>query len=163
MMIRLAILPLLALVACQQASRNKAAEVDAAARADAPIREVATLPPDETAIVQTENGSAGAANSGTKIPEGLHGRWGLVPADCTSKLGDAKGLLIVGADTLTFYESRARLARIAVATPARLAGEFAFSGEGQTWTKTETLELKDGALVRSEAGLPQPLRYSRCR
>src|SRR3546814_15417418 len=39
------------------------------------------------------------------IPESLRGRWGLVPTDCTSTQGDAKGLLTVSGDTLTFYES----------------------------------------------------------
>ncbi len=36
------------------------------------------------------------ANAKT-IPAALHGRWGMVPADCTSTRGDNKGLLTITA------------------------------------------------------------------
>ena len=38
------------------------------------------------------------------IPAALQGRWGLTPGDCTSTLGDAKGLLIVNSTELRFYK-----------------------------------------------------------
>src|SRR3569623_2124157 len=41
------------------------------------------------------------------IPAALQGRWGLAPGDCTSALGDAKGLLVINSRELRFYESRA--------------------------------------------------------
>src|SRR5687768_11553061 len=50
---------------------------------------------------------AGNQAPAASIPAALHGRWGMSPADCTSTRGDAKGLLVVSADGLRFYESRA--------------------------------------------------------
>jgi hypothetical protein len=157
---RCALLSLLALTACQAPPQGNAA--NGAEQASAPVKQVETLPPDETAVVEKPDGKPVLVPASTKIPESLQGRWGLVPADCTSTRGDAKGLLTVGADTLVFYESRARLQRIASAAPDRLVGAFAFTGEGQNWTRTETLELKDGALLRSDEEVSTPLRYSRC-
>ena len=34
----------------------------------------------------------------TVIPAAFHGRWGMVPADCTSTRGDNKGLITVDAE-----------------------------------------------------------------
>ena len=72
--------------------------------------DVDVLPPDESAVTPTnelENGDDAEPvnDTATAIPASLHGRWGLTPADCTSTRGDAKGLLIVSADGLKFYES----------------------------------------------------------
>lgn len=96
------------------------------------------------------------------IPEAFHGRWGLVPEDCTSTRGDAKGLLTVSGDSLRFYESRATLAHLIGSWPEKLEAEFAFSGEGQEWSKTETLALtaSSNTLVRTEDGVEY--RYRRC-
>ena len=101
------------------------------------------------------------------IPVAAQGRWGLVPADCTSTRGDAKGLLTVSATTLTFYESRGTLTRIAERSDTRLRATFAFSGEGMTWTRDEVLDVQDGGktLIRREYGedaAPGPFKYARC-
>ena len=101
------------------------------------------------------------------IPVAVQGRWGLVPADCTSTRGDAKGLMIVSATTLTFYESRGTLKQIAEQSDTRLRANFAFSGEGMTWTRDELLDVQGGGktLVRREYGeeaAPGPFKYARC-
>ncbi|WP_198159807.1 MULTISPECIES: hypothetical protein [Sphingomonas] len=161
-MTRLLILPLLALAACQaNAPDNSANDAVAANQAEAPVKEVETLPPDET-VVEPENEAEAPAAA---IPESMQGRWGLVPADCTSTRGDAKGLLTITGDTLQFYESRAKLAKIVGNWPEKLKAEFAFTGEGQSWTRTETLSLTNSSntLVREDEELAQPLRYSRCK
>ena len=97
-----------------------------------------------------------------KIPVALQGRWGLAPTDCTSALGDAKGLLIVNADELRFYESRALPAANVQTSANSISGDFAFTGEGEQWTRHETLELRDGKLVRTERGPLASFRYVRC-
>ena len=106
------------------------------------------------------------AEAATAIPAAIHGRWGLVPADCTSTRGDAHGLLTITADTLRFYESVARLDSATEIAPDRLTGSFAFEGEGQRWTRVMTLSLEGAGarLVRSEEGDGEPLRldYRRC-
>jgi hypothetical protein len=160
-MTRLLILPLLALAACQaNAPDNAANDAVAANQANAPVKDIETLPPDET-VVDPDNETTAEAT----IPESMQGRWGLVPADCTSTRGDAKGLLTITADTLKFYESRATLTKVVGNWPEKLKAEFAFTGEGQSWTRTETLSLTNSSntLVREDEELAQPLRYARCK
>lgn len=151
----------LLLAACQPEPANPSNAVTANARVP-PADEAA---PDNTAAASNRTGD-GAAAPVAAIPAALHGRWGLVPADCTSTRGDAKGLLTISADTLRFYESRARLAQVTASSPTRIAATFAFEGEGQSWTRTVTLELgSDGAtLVRREEaeGERLSLGYRRC-
>jgi hypothetical protein len=107
-----------------------------------------------------------AAVKADAIPEQLRGSWGMVPADCTSTRGDAKGLLVIDATTLKFYESLGKLGTIAEAGDTRIRASFDFTGEGMTWQREETLELQDGALIRREAGqdaAPGPFKYTRCQ
>ena len=103
----------------------------------------------------------------SEIPAPIRGRWGLVPKDCTSTLGDAKGLLTVSAGQLKFYEAVAKLRKVKEAQDDRISGTFVFSGEGQTWTLDVVLDVQDGGktLVRRDYGkdaLPGPLKYTRC-
>lgn len=102
-----------------------------------------------------------------EIPLAVRGRWGLVPADCTSKRGDAKGLLEVSADQLTFYESVAKLGTIKEAGENRIRATFSYTGEGQSWTQDVVLDAQnDGkTLIRRDYGrdaMPGPLKYTRC-
>lgn len=103
-----------------------------------------------------------AAVADGKIPPAFQGRWGLVPADCTSTRGDNKGLMTVEADRLTFYESRATIGKMAVVSPTELKATLDFSGEGQTWQQETPLILEDNgnALTRTAEG--QTLRYAKC-
>lgn len=161
-MTRIAFLPLLALAACQGAPENNSVtQADAQSQLEAPVKEIETLPPDESTVVPT-NDMAAEAPTKAAIPESMHGRWGMVPEDCTSTRGDAKGLLTVTGDTLQFYESRAKLAKTIGSWPEKLTAEFAFTGEGQEWTRTETLALtgSSNTLVRTEDG--SEFRYRRC-
>ncbi|MBN7785417.1 hypothetical protein JYP51_10820 [Ponticoccus gilvus] len=101
------------------------------------------------------------------VPLALQGRWGLVAADCDPRRDDAKGVMVVQADTLAFYESRATLARVDDRSETRLEGMFVFSGEGETWQRALLLDLRDGGegLMRQELGegaAPDALHYMRC-
>lgn len=97
------------------------------------------------------------------IPAALHGRWGMTPADCTTTRGDAKGLLVVSADGMRFYESRATPVRNVERTNASISADFAFTGEGQEWTKFQTLTLEDDKLMRTESSPMASFTYVRCR
>ena len=97
------------------------------------------------------------------IPAALHGRWGMAPADCTSTGGDAKGLLVVSSDGLRFYESRATPVSNVELSNDSIRADFAFTGEGQTWTKFQTLALEDDRLVRTESSPMASFTYVRCR
>ena len=145
----LSLVPLaaLALAACQQAEAPSAGE-DPRTGAASPAP--AAQPPAAVAI-----------------PAALHGRWGLVPADCTSTRGDAKGLVTIDATTLRFYESRAQLGAVRQRDDNGIEASFAFSGEGQTWRLDVDLRVKDGGktMLRRDKGpdaAAQPLRYARC-
>ena len=107
-------------------------------------------------------GNAVTTASASSIPAALHGRWGLSPADCMSAIGDARGLLVVGENELRFYESVALPAANVQTSPNSVSGDFAFTGEGQNWTKHQTLELRDGELIRTDRDPIASFRYVRC-
>ncbi len=97
------------------------------------------------------------------IPAALQGRWGLVPADCTSTRGDAKGLLVISQTSLRFYESTATPARNVKTAPDMVSADFDFTGEGQSWTKFATLEADGDKLVRTESSPMASFTYIRCK
>jgi len=129
---------------------------------------VATTPaPPEAAPTTAPAPTASPSDTGTGIPAALQGRWGLVPADCTSTRGDNKGLLTITADTLRFYESVGTLGKVAERDASRIVADFAMTGEGQSWTRRMVLDAEDNgkSLVRREQGADAMLgllRYQRC-
>ena len=96
------------------------------------------------------------------IPAALQGRWGLSPGDCTSRRGDAKGLLVVTPTELRFYESRAVPSENVETDPNSIAGNFAFTGEGQSWSKYESLKIEKQVLVRTETKPMASFSYAKC-
>jgi len=97
------------------------------------------------------------------IPATLHGRWGMTPGDCTSTRSDTKGLLVVSGDGLRFYESRAVPSRNVKASADSISADFAFTGEGQSWTRYQALTLEDDKLIRTESSPMASFTYARCR
>ena len=127
---RLLVLTALALTACSS---------------EAPAPE-ASATPAETAspaveVTDTPAIAAPEAPPLRTIPAAFHGRWGLVPGDCTSTRGDAKGLITVTDDAIRFYESVARPVALTPVGARRLDGNYAATGEGQTWTLLQRLEV----------------------
>ncbi|MGV2495090.1 hypothetical protein [Pelagerythrobacter aerophilus] len=164
LMIVLAAAPAFALAACGAPADDSADGADAATETPMPVEpdggigDGATPPAGETSSPDGDMAS---------IPVALQGRWGLVAADCTSTRGDAKGLIEVTGNTITFYESRATLDDVAQRTDDSIRAKFSFTGEGMTWTRDMALAAQDGGktLVRTEYGenaMADPLRYSRC-
>jgi hypothetical protein len=96
------------------------------------------------------------------IPAALQGRWGLSPADCSSALSDAKGLLVVNSNALRFYESRAVPAGDVDTDATSISGNFAFTGEGRSWTKYEELKVDKARLTRTEDKPPASFSYAKC-
>jgi len=94
------------------------------------------------------------------IPAKFSGRWGMVPADCTSTRGDAKGLIRIGERTIRFYESTATLQNRLPGAATSFAGDFSFTGEGMSWKKAMTLMVQGDTLTRTEDG--QSFTYTRC-
>lgn len=96
------------------------------------------------------------------IPAALQGRWGLTPADCTPGRSDAKGLLTITSGDLRFYESRAVPGADVTTDENSAAGTFAYSGEGQSWSKYEALKVEKGRLTRTETKPSASLTYAKC-
>jgi hypothetical protein len=126
-----------------------------AANANAPS------PPDGSPPTSPSAPAVTRAPSG-KIPAALQGRWGLTPGDCTSALGDAKGLLVINDSELRFYESRAVPGADAQADGDSISGTFDFTGEGQSWSKFEALKLQGRDLVRTETKPAASFTYAKC-
>lgn len=122
----------------------------------APPTNVATTPAPPATAETTPPPSA------PKIPVAIQGRWALTPRDCTSPLGDAKGLLVINGSELRFYESRAVPEANVQTSPSSISGNFAFTGEGQSWTKSETFELQQDKLIRTESDPMASFTYARC-
>ncbi len=97
------------------------------------------------------------------IPAALHGRWAMAPDDCISTRDDAKGLLVISATEIRFYESRAVPGANANASADSIRGDFTFTGEGQTWTKFELLQLNRQELVRTESNPTASFTYAKCK
>ena len=104
----------------------------------------------------------GSSIPAMKIPAAFHGRWGLTPGDCTTALGDAKGMLVINEGEMRFYESRAVPAADVASDGHSMSGNFGFSGEGQSWTKYESLRLDKGVLTRTETKPTASFSYAKC-
>ena len=156
----------LAIAACQQQPAGDTATADAEGTAPPAAMPSDAAPPAADAPSPTPTASPTGIPA-TTIPASLQGRWGMVPADCTSTRGDAKGLLGISATTLTFYESVARLGSIKNRTETFIQAEFSFTGEGMEWSREESLTVKGDTLTRTETGGDEPesagpFTYTRC-
>ena len=159
-----ALLLALALTACQQNS-NDNLSIDESNSLNA---EVETLPADESSLNNVGDASSNAADpappppesAAAVIPAHYHGRWGMVPADCTSTRGDAKGLIVIGGPSIKFYEATATLKEQRPAIATSFSGLFAFTGEGQNWEKVMTFTRTGDTLKRAEES--GTFTYQRC-
>jgi hypothetical protein len=118
---------------------------------------------DETPPTPDGNNSAPISASPTPggvIPAAYQGRWGMVPADCTSIRGDNKGLMTIGDTSIRFYESTATLTERRPAIATSFSGLFAFRGEGQSWEKVMTFTRTGDTLKRAEK--EGDFTYKRC-
>ena len=124
-------------------------------------------PGAEAVATQSIAGSPDIGPLPTRVPEGMRGRWGLVPDDCLPPRADAKGLMVVDAASLVFYEARGALRSVSSGSATRLRATFAMTGEGMRWDREQSFALDpaNDVLVRQEFGrdaIPQPLTYHRC-
>ena len=128
------------------------------ATAEAIHNQADTTPP--APVTNQEEPAMVPPTPGAIIPAQYHGRWGLVPADCTSTRGDNKGLITVGDTRIRFYESTATLTRQRPAKANSFAGEFVFTGEGQRWQKVMTMTRSGDTLERADQ--EGSFTYKRC-
>ena len=136
--------------------------VDKKAENTAGLPDVATAAPSATGEPRANTVPAQAPAANIAIPPALQGRWGLTPADCDGSPGVAKGLLVINAGELRFYESRAVPAADVDSDADSISGSFAFTGEGQSWTKFESLKVDKGVLTRTETKPTASFSYAKC-
>lgn len=153
----------MALAACGSSSDDSAAQDGPAAPVAADSIPASTEPADTSPIPASPDTAVVAA-----IPAAMQGRWGMVPADCTSTRGDAKGLITVSAKDIRFYESVGTLGTISQGDANHIRANFAFTGEGMEWTREMDMAIEDGGevLIRQEFGqdaIPGPQRYTKCK
>ena len=96
------------------------------------------------------------------IPASLQGRWGLAPRDCSATASGAKGLLVVTPDNMQFFESHAIPATDVSAETNSISGNFAFTGDGRSWTKYEALKVDHRRLMRTEINPSTSFTYAKC-
>jgi len=126
------------------------------------LPDVNTVSPSPTGGPPSENSTTTntTATAAGVIPPALHGRWGLTPADCTQAA--AEGQLVIDGNELRFYESVAVPTAGVVTSAESIGGDFNFTGEGQSWSKYQSLRVKGGLLTRTERGPVASFRYVRC-
>lgn len=162
---------LFALAACSQDGDENITIDDGVNAAEAANAEIEVLPPDDSPNGGGNDAASNANESGNEatppdsitaavIPAQHRGRWGMVPGDCTSTRGDAKGLITVGDKNIRFYESTATLKERRPAIATSFSGLFGFTGEGQTWEKVMTFTRTGDTLKRAED--EGTFTYKRC-
>ena len=142
-------------------------------RVEVPEREAEAQAAIEQAVAH--NGAASTALTGVPVgtatptaardrafPTEFLGYWGVAPDDCELANTAATGRINIDADTIRFYEGRARVQHLARRSPQEVVADLRFSGEGRSWERRETFRLDAGgtALIRSDS--PATLRYRRC-
>lgn len=163
----LALAAALALAACSSESPAPTPS-DAAAAASVPDATGPSGAEPSAAPTGPQATASPGAPAGAFFPPAMIGRWGLVPADCTSQRGDNKGMITITSRDIRFYESVATIAAIKESGATRLRATLAFEGEGMQWTRDAQFEAKPASdqLVLQEFGddaVPGPRTYTRCK
>lgn len=158
---------LFALAACGEPAENS--EIPP----DPELREEQSLPQPPAEDIPAGPAAEDAVNAATpedlpdvtdgRIPGDFQGEWALAPGDCEPGASDAKGLMTVAGDRITFNESRARVTNLSATAANELTADLAFTREGQEWTRRTVLRLEDAGktLMRSDQEM-EPLAYKRC-
>jgi hypothetical protein len=137
--------------------------VDDKAAHSAGLPDINTAAPSASGEPRAKTGPAKPLPAAVSdIPAALQGRWGLTPADCMPGRSDAKGLLVITGNDLHFYESRAVPAADVGTDSNSISGNFAFTGEGQSWTRYEALKVEKQRLTRTEIKPMASFTYAKC-
>lgn len=135
-----------------------------------PVKSPATPTPAPGVPVETAPRVSDLRREARAFPTAFQGRWGLAHADCDlSRVDDAKGLMRIAADKVSFYESSATVAAMPAKSAYKLVADLAFRGEGKTWRRRDRFALlvAGTAMSRTEQGADggadeRTYRYERC-
>jgi hypothetical protein len=161
-MIRVPFISFLAVLTVVACSRNDPVD-DKGTRNTAGLPDINAVAPSASGEPHVDTHPATPLpHSAAVIPAAIQGRWGLTPADCMPGRSDAKGLMLITSGELRFYESRAVPVADVTSDTDSMSGNFAFTGEGQSWTKYEALRVDKGRLTRTETNPSASLTYAKC-
>jgi hypothetical protein len=98
------------------------------------------------------------------FPSAMLGRWGITEADCDPSNNDNKGLMVVNADSVRFYDTQAKLVGAERRSEYTVAADLGFKRDGRKWTARQSFALAGGgtALLRGEQSPVKTYRYGRC-
>lgn len=86
-----------------------------------------------------------------RIPPAFVGEWNALPADCGTSRNDSR--LRIAPDRITYWESSGPVTAVRITAPGAIEVRLQLSGEGETWTRIERLELQGDVLTAiDEAG-----------
>jgi len=111
---------------------------------------VAPAPSRNAAPVMTEDEKSQQAGSRGLIPVAIQGQWAGVADRC----GDPSAALDLNItpDRLIFHESEGKVEAVEAQADGRYAVRAAFTGEGQSWTRTLMLRIDGGQLIIANDG-----------
>lgn len=145
MRLALAILLPIALAACDKAADSPDASPSVTAnisdRTEKMVQDSAP-PANATSPVETaSNAIAADADMAGPVPTALQGRWTGLNDRCGDRAADKE--LNILPDQLVFHESVGTVQKATPGEDGRLSVTAAFTGEGQSWTRTMSLALAD--------------------
>lgn len=77
-----------------------------------------------------------------RLPDQLSGRYAMIPANCDEVVTEDR--LIVAPLRVSFHESAGEVTSVKPAGPDRWRVTLAMAGEGERWTREETMRLAPG-------------------
>lgn len=136
-----ALLPLFALAACDKAAESPESQPGIATNISDQIEsEKADMPPPANVAQAAEaesDSSLPQADETGQMPVAMLGRWTGMKDRCGDRSADME--LNILPDRLVFHESVGTVEDVTPGDERRLSVRAAFTGEGQSWTRTLTL------------------------
>lgn len=140
-----ALLPLIALAACDKPAEKPEVQPGVVTNISNRTERTPDVPPSVNATVPTESPVPDVRASGM-IPAALLGRWTGVTDKCGDRMADLE--LNILPDQLVFHESVGMVEAVTPGDDGQLSVKAAFTGEGQSWTRTLALRpAADGATL----------------
>lgn len=145
MRLTLALLPLIALAACDKPAEKPEVQPGVVTNISDRTERAPDVPPPVNATLPAESPAPDVQASGS-IPAALLGRWTGMTDKCGDRMADLE--LSILPDQLVFHESVGMVEAVTPGDDGQLSVKAAFTGEGQSWTRTLALRPAiDGATL----------------
>jgi hypothetical protein len=132
----LALLPLIALAACDKPADTPQAQPGVVANISDRTEQAQDTPPPVNATPSAQQPEPQVMASGP-IPATLQGRWTGVTDTCGDRSADLE--LNILPDQMVFHESVGMVEAVTPGSDGQLSVKAAFTGEGQSWSRTLAL------------------------